>query len=440
MDKDYIVRLLYEYNPQIHGGGFEVPGFRRALYFDAEKWIGKKQAIAIVGLRRTGKTTILRQLMGNAPAESAFFSFDEEETQNKEVLVFVLDYILNNLKSKYVFLDEIHYVEDWEGVLKRYYDQNSVKFIISGSESLELSKANAALAGRLVTFRLDPLSFREYLGLKGRQINTGSRIDDWPSIEKTYNELLTGKEFFEREFLDYLYKGGFPELVNEDDASVIRKYTAELVVRKIIFRDIPSIFEVRRPDLLYEIFRYACGSSSSLFDVKNLSSTFSANQLTVGNYMHYLKSAFLIRVSEPYSRSPAKRASRNRKLHVSHPSIAFAVLGMSRDMLIEKVLGQYVESLFAGEYFWRDRRKNEVDLILDGKPPMPVEIKYKNTVRDGDLTGIQRFMEEKKAKKGIVVTKSLFERRKTQAGELLLIPAWLYSLLEKLSHESSPNM
>jgi len=55
-------------------------------------------------------------------------------------------------------LDEIHYVADWEGTLKRYYDQKNLKFIVSGSESLEISKAKATLAGRLVTFPLNPLA------------------------------------------------------------------------------------------------------------------------------------------------------------------------------------------------------------------------------------------------------------------------------------------
>lgn len=430
MDKDYITRLIYEYNPHLRGVKIEVPEFRRELYSEIEKWLDKKQTIAVVGLRRTGKTTLMRQAMGELGNKAAFFSFDEEETQKKEILVFVIDFFLNNFKSKYVFLDEIHYVDDWEGVLKRYYDLKNIKFVVSGSESLELSKAKAALAGRIVTFKLEPLSFREYLELKGKKLESERiSLDDMEAVKGFYLKFITEKEFFEHEFLEYLYKGAFPELVNEVDESVVRKYMEELVVKKIVYRDIPAIFEIKRKDLLFELFRYACSNSSNLFDLKSLCDTFKADYATVSNYLFYLRSAFLIRVAESYSKSPAKRVRRNKKIYVVHPSIAFAVLGYGRNMLVEKILGQYVESVFAGEFFWRDKRKNEVDVVLKNKTLVPVEVKYQSQIVSSDLKGLLKFMEKFKLGSGIVVTKSLLEKRTIAEKEILFIPAWLLLLI-----------
>jgi len=91
MDKEYITRLLFEYNVHLKGTEIIVPDFRRELYEEVERWMPKDQAVAIVGLRRTGKTTIMKQLMTELEDRSAYFSFDEEETQRKEVLVFVID-------------------------------------------------------------------------------------------------------------------------------------------------------------------------------------------------------------------------------------------------------------------------------------------------------------------------------------------------------------
>jgi len=427
MDREYITRLIYEYNPHLRGGKIEVPEFKRELYHEIEKWLVKRQAIAIVGLRRTGKTTLMRQAMETRGSEAAFFSFDEEETQKKEILVFVIDFFLNNFKSRYIFLDEIHYVEDWEGVLKRYYDLKNVKFVVSGSESLELSKAKAALAGRIVTFKLEPLTFREYLELRGKKLEIGKiALGDTKAIEELYAKLITEKEFFEQEFLEYLYKGAFPELVNEGDESIIGKYIKELVVKKIIYRDIPAIFEIKRKDLLFELFKYACSNSSNLFDIKSLCNIFKADYETVSNYLFYLRSAFLISIAESYSRSPAKRVRRNKKIYASHPSIAFAVLGFGKNMLVEKILGQYVETIFAGEFFWRDKQKNEVDVILKNKTLMPVEIKYQNQIAPSDMKGLLKFMEKFKLEKGIVVTKNLLEKKATDKKEIMFIPAWLF--------------
>jgi len=431
MDKEYITRLIYEYNPHIKGLSIEIPEFKRELYSEIYRWLEKKQAIAIVGLRRTGKTTLMRQIIETLGSNAAFFSFDEEETQKKEVLLFVIDYFINNFKSGYIFLDEIHYVDDWEGVLKRYYDLKNIKFIISGSESLELSKSRATLTGRMVTFKLGPLNFREYLNLKGKKLDAGNiEFDDMAAIEGLYTKLITEKEYFEHEFLEYLYKGAFPELVNEDDESAIRKYIKELVVKKIIYRDIPAIFEIRRRDLLFELFKYSCSNSSNLFEIKNLCNIFNANYETISNYLFYLRSAFLVNIAEVYSNSPTKRARRNKKIYAVHPSIAFSLLGYKKDMLVEQVLGQYVESIFADEFFWRDKQKNEVDVVLQNESLVPVEIKYQNHIVPGDLKGLKKFMKTFGSKKGIVVTKNLFESRVFEDKEIMFIPVWLYLLVK----------
>ena len=219
--------------------------------------------------------------------------------------------------------------------------------------------------------------------------------------------------------------------MNEDDESVIGKYIRELVVKKIIYRDIPTIFEIRRKDILFEIFRYACSNSSNLFEIKNLCNVFKADYETISNYLFYLQSAFLIKVTESYSRSLAKRIRRNKKIHITHPSIAFAVLSYDRNMLIEKILGQYVESIFAREFFWRDKQKNEVDVILENKTLLPIEVKYREQIGSSDLKGLLKFMKEFNIERGIVVTKNLLERRSIDKKEIIFIPAWLFLLIHE---------
>lgn len=418
MDKEYIRRLIYEYNPQLTGKKVSLPFFKRYLYPELLKWIKKRQIIAITGLRRVGKTILMKQLMQQLQY-SLFFSFDEEETQTKETLVYVIDFFLNNLKARYIFLDEIHYIKDWQGVLKRYYDTKNIKFIISGSESLEIKKSKESLAGRIVTFKLEILSFKEFLELKGKKLP--ARI--------SYDCLLTDKEFFEFEFLDYLYKGAFPEMVNEKDEGVIMKYINDLVVKKIIYRDIPRIFEIKRKELLFSLFKYICNNSANLFEIKNLCDLFKADYETITNYLFYLQESFLIKVSEVYSKSLAKRIRRNKKIYVVHPSVAFATLDYKKEMLLDKILGQYVESLFGREFFWRDKHKNEVDVVIENKTLNPTEIKYRNDISKKDLKGLLRFMEVFKLKRGEVVTKDIFKEEKIDDKKIGFVPAWYFSLL-----------
>jgi len=434
VDKDYLIRLIREFNPWLEGRTFDVPPTRRDLYDEIGPWLSRKQAVAITGLRRTGKTTLLRQLQDRLPRPSVFFSFDEEETRQKEVLVFVLDYAVTTLNAKSILLDEIQYVEDWEGTLKRYYDQKGLKFILSGSESLDIYRAKAALAGRIATFVLPPLSFREYLRLKdvtfGQEPAT---LADYPSMERLYHECITRKEYFEQEFIEYLWKGAFPELVQEQDGAVIRKYIHDLVVKKIVYRDIPSIFEVRRPDILLGLFRYAGSTSSQLYDIQNLARHFGVHAETVANYLWYLQCAFLIRSAESYTASPAKRARRNKKLYVAHPAIACALLGYDRHQLIEPVLGPYVETLFAGQYFWRDKYKREVDVVRETQNGLlPIEIKYQAGITPADTKNLRFFMEERHVPLGILITKDEMDRKTIDGKEILYIPAWLALLTQNI--------
>jgi len=441
MNKEYINRLIREYNPGLDGRSFQVPEVKRELFKDIQQWLDRRQAIAVVGLRRTGKTTLLRQAMAELDAPSAYFSFDEEETQDKETLVYIIDHMLNTLGSNHIFLDEIQYVKDWEGVVKRYYDQKGVKFILSGSESLDINRARESLAGRLLILELCPLNFREYLGLRegveGTALFQGkegpdirkTKLWDFDAMEELYTRFLTRKEVLEQQFVEYIYKGAFPELVGEGDPGIIKEYILGLVVKKVIYRDIPAMFQVKRRNLLYQLFEYASHYSSNLFHMNTLAETFGANVETIGNYLFYLRHAFLIRTAQPYSGSHTTRVRRNKKLYVTAPCMAIAILGYTREMLVSALMGSYVETVFAGEYFYRDRQKNEVDVVITEDGLVPVEIKYQGQITTRDLKGVSVFMEKYGLEKGIVITRDIMEKRVVKGKGVLLVPAWLALLV-----------
>ncbi|ODS40887.1 MAG: hypothetical protein A7315_07345 [Candidatus Altiarchaeales archaeon WOR_SM1_79] len=429
MDEEYINRLIYEYNPQWKGE-LEVEEFKRPLYFEVKKYMPKKQIIGITGLRRVGKTTLMKQILSELkPEECIFFSFDEEETHRKEVLVYVINYFLNNFNGKYIFLDEIHYIPDWQGILKRFYDTMSIKFVISGSASLEIKKGKESLAGRIMTSHMPCLTFREYLELKGKKVQSVNL--NFKDLSLLYNSLLPEKEYFEHEFRQYLYKGAFPEIVEEEDEEFIRRYIRDIVVKKIIYSDIPDLFEIKRRDLLFDLFKHICSESSNLFEIKNLCNIFNADYTTISNYLHYLKLSFLINIAQTYSKSSSARLRKNKKVYVIHPSLAFAILNYPKDILgVGKIMGQYVETLFGDKFFWRSKTKNEVDAVsvtMDQKI-LPIEVKYRE--RGGKITGLYEFMNKFSASKGIVVTKNTFKKEEVEQGMILYIPAWLFLLAD----------
>jgi hypothetical protein len=435
MNKEYLTRLIFEYNPQFQAGpgdhsAIKVPDTKRDLYAELSTKLRDKGLVGIIGLRRTGKTVLMRQLMAGMGKDAAYFSFDEEETQTKESMVFVLDYILNNIRPHHIFLDEVHYVPDWEGVVKRYYDQKGLSIIVSGSESFRVGKAKTALTGRLDLFHLSVLTFKEFMVLRGIPSEIGPvDIKDRAALKALYDSLLPKKELLEKEFIEYLYKGAFPELAVEEDPERIQRYIRDMVVKKVVHHDIPAIFNIQRKALLFDLFVYLCETSSEMFDNVKLGGMLGADQDTIKEYIFYLMNANLLTVSENYSGSPAKRMRRSKKAHVVHPSVALAFLGKGRELLVDKLLGNLVESLCAGKYFWRQNDRYEVDIIdLAGGKPFPIEVKFRRNISNDDLGGLLKFMQAFGAPEGLVVTKDLFDEKKINGHDIHFVPAWLYLL------------
>ena len=153
---------------------------KRKLFNKLVKEIKSQQIISLIGLRRTGKTTILKQLIDYLIQEKVkreniiFYSFDENQPKIADV---IQDYensvgktILETKERIYIFLDEIQKLKNWQNQIKYYYDNyKNIKFFVSGSSSLFIKKqTQESLAGRIYEFILEPLSFDEFLIFRNR--------------------------------------------------------------------------------------------------------------------------------------------------------------------------------------------------------------------------------------------------------------------------------
>jgi predicted AAA+ superfamily ATPase len=125
--------------------------FKREVYKEINKHMDKRFILALVGLRRVGKTTTMYQLIQNLIGKNVnktnilFFSFDEISVKLNDVLETYKEIHSKDIRADkiYVFLDEIQKCDGWENELKKYYDlYPKLKFIISGSESLFIRKKN----------------------------------------------------------------------------------------------------------------------------------------------------------------------------------------------------------------------------------------------------------------------------------------------------------
>lgn len=393
---------------------FDVKWFKeREIYKNIIKFIKARQIIALTGLRRVGKTSIIKKIIyeylnkGFSRGNIFYFSFDEFSDIRLMELLIIYEKIIGKKMKNEKFLiafDEIQKLENWSGQLKVIYDlYPNIKFIISGSESLFIrKKSKESLAGRIFEFRVNPLNFNEYLIFKDIRIE-----NIW-----LQRELLT------REFLKYLRNNGFPEIINSSE-EVVEKYIKEGVIEKIIYRDIPEVFEIKDSGLMKSIFEAIYNNPGQIIEIQNLANDLNVSRQLVSTYLEYLEESYLIRKLYNFSKNARKV---QRKLKKYYPSIANPLL-IKNDF--SKIFEQVIVNELKAEFFWRDAYKNEVDIILTKPELIAIEIKS-GEIKERDLEPLRKFVKKYMVKKAIVIS---YETEK-KVKSIDIIPFYKY-LLEK---------
>ena len=395
---------------------FRINYKKREIYEKISKFLHLPQIIALTGLRRVGKTTLLFKIIqdeiinGFNPKNIMYFSFDEfRETDIREI-IHEYERIMKKKIGEgrhLLLLDEIQKLENWEEKIKRIYDAYSqnVKIIISGSESLFIrKKSKETLAGRLFEFKIDPLSFKEFLIFK--------------------NKYFDNIELYEREismlFEEFIATHGFPELVEVKEKEIIRKYVEESIVEKVIYRDIPHLVSIRDTSVLESILNIIREQPGQLIELSEFAKDIHISRQTLSIYLKYLEDSFLIR--KLYNYSPNIRKT-ERKLKKYYPTVISTNLIFKDDVYSRsKVFENTIVNQLHAEYFWRDPYKNEVDVILPDKKP--VEIKYGRV----ETKGIRKFMEKFHVNKGYLISLNQEKNLEFSEGKIIVTPAYKFLL------------
>jgi predicted AAA+ superfamily ATPase len=395
-------------------------GYRRQAYFMVERDLARRQITLIWGLRRTGKTTILFQVIEHLleeidPKQILYFSFDEVATGLQDVLEGFQKYILNKSFEEsqgtlYVVLDEIQKVRDWENTIKTYYDlYPRIKFFLSGSASVALRKrSRESLAGRILDVVVRPLSFPEFLEMNGK---------DMSEIRK--NPDLWKREIFPL-FVRYLKWGTFPEIATEEDEDFARRYLLDTIVDRIVHRDLPGEYEIRDLELLKAIVQLIGNKPGMTVIYQELSKSLGRDQRTIANYFEYLEYGLLVRFVFNYRGSPLASMRKSKKAYLSSPNLAFA---LNPDF--ERQLPFLLENIVCSETDARFFFKNsfEIDFVLPENEGL-VGLEVKKTGKD--VKQVKRFIDKfgKRVKKAMIL--DIEEEGKIEGIEIL--PIWKFLL------------
>ena len=411
---------LFKYNPHWEKQYRYPYPKTRQIFEKLKNTISKRQIVEIVGLRRTGKTTLLFQIINHLlekkinPFSLFYFTFDEEKINLDDLFqLFSLQTQINLKKERvFIFLDEIQKLPNFQDQLKVYYDiYPNLKFFISGSTSLFVKKkSQESLAGRIIEFYLPPLNFKEYLYFKDK--------------EEILEKPLVFEREIEKEFEVFL-KSQFIESVFLKEISEKKEYFIS-IIKKIVFEDIPQIFPVEHPEVLWQIVKIIGQNPGILIDYQNLSKEIGISNKTLSSYLFYLEEAFLVKKIYNFSRNLITSEKKLKKFYLTSPSLSLAFSDF-----IEK--GRLVENLLISlknyKFFWRDAYQHEIDFInVENKKITPIEVKYKKEIDKKDLKNLIIFAKKYHTQRAIIFWKNIVaSRKKIKDLKIEKLPAYFIS-------------
>ncbi len=427
------------------------------IFMPLVKAVDPRRALILMGPRRVGKTVMMfhaiqRLINDGVPAQNIIYISVETPIYNKiylEQLFILACQTLGKNPSQekmYVFYDEIQYLKEWEVDLKSLVDTYlNVKFIASGSAAAELKKrSDESGAGRFTDFSLPPLTFYEYIHLKGYSSIMISKTLDWHGIQAGVYQAIHIDKLNEL-FIDYINYGGYPEVVFSDK---IRENPGQFIrhdiIDKVLLRDLPSLYGISDVQELNSLFTMIAYHSGVQFTYERLSKESGVKKETLKKYINYLEAAFLIKVIRRTD-DTAKQYQRETqfKIYLTNPSLRCALFQPIREQDIE--IGDMVETAIYAQWIprqgvelryanWRiGKQQGEVDIvglnIARQKPNWAVEIKWTDRYYDNprELVSLRTFMEKNQMDYALVTSINKSGSKRIDNITLQFIPAACYA-------------
>lgn len=456
-----IERLQYE-NPWWTSGNVQqtYQDMSKRLYFDLfypfVKETDVKRAVVLMGPRRVGKTvmmyhTIQELIKENiVPKKIFFIGIDNPIYMHlslEDILLLAKEAVqLNNLEGCFVFFDEIQYLKDWERHLKVLVDSYpKTKFVVSGSAAAALRlQSSESGAGRFTDFMLPPLTFHEYIHLKGLHHLVQPKTIMYNGKEIPFF-ITHDNKTFNKEFFHYMNFGGYPEVVlSEKIQSDMGRYVKNDIVDKVLLRDLPSLYGIKDVQELNSFFSYLAYNTGNEFSFERLGKDSGIAKEIIKKYLEYLEAAFLIKVIHKIDDN-AKKFKRvtSFKVYLTNSSLRTALF--SPIVETDKETGNMVETAIFSQWMHREnldlkyarwkmgRSEGEVDIVLlDNKlfkPQWCVEIKWSNRYVEKplELNSLIYFCKQNNFKATLVTTIDISDNKTIEEINITYVPAAVYA-------------
>ncbi len=361
-----------------------------------------KEAIDIIGPRRSGKSSILKLLIKKLKLTDDFLFINFEDpyfvSHNspeviEELISVQKEYFSQNLK--YLFFDEIHAVNHWESAVRKLRDGGNYKIFLTGSSSKLLSRElSTLLTGRHISYSVLPLSFSEFLSFK--EIKVESKKD-----------LILKEKTLLKNFDEYLLIGGFPEIVKTGNLSLLKQYYFDIIQKDIVMR-----YDVRQKDTLEKMGIFLITNSAKTVSIESLKKTFSLSFETISDYLNYFNEAFLTFELSQFSYSLKFQQKASKKIYSVDCGLANTVsfrFSEDKGRIMEQCV--FLELLRKGceTYFYKTGNNKEIDFLikLPNRKKALIQVcwdLHDEMTKKREIDSLKQAMEELKVTSGLILT------------------------------------
>ena len=287
-------------------------------------YIHKPVIKVITGMRRVGKSYFIKQIIEYLKSEGInekhilyinkeLLDFDFI-THYRDLNTYVKEYFKNCSKDKFLFIDEIQDIENWEKAISSFFAEQEYDIYITGSNSnLLSSELSTLLSGRYVEINIYSLNFKEFLKFRNKESS----------------DTLT-------EFQNYLKFGGFPVIHNFNLNEEVTYQYINSLYNTIILKDVISRYNIRNIRLFQDIVKFIFSNLGQVFSSNSIRKYLKNQKKNVGidtiqNYLAFLESSFMIYKVQRYDIKGKRLLELYEKYYIGDIGLKNALLGYKNE-------------------------------------------------------------------------------------------------------------
>ncbi len=383
------------------------------------------KAIFLIGPRRAGKTYLMYQII-QTKSKYIYLNFEHLALYYLNIneiykVIFKIYPELFNSLPKFVFLDEIQVIDNWNVLVRTLLEKNLTVYV-TGSSSKLLSKEIATnLRGRSLSYYVLPFSFKEFLKTEGISLDL---------------ETLEGVGKIKYHLENYLTYGGFPEVVLYKNPKIIREY-----VDLAFFKDFVERFKIQNIELAKYLFynsiqNFACETSVHSLGKKLKSYGLKFDVHTLYKYFSMLEETLFIFRVKQYSFKSLIREFGVFKLYLCDVGIT-RLFSFTQDKgkLLENTVFLHLyrmKNKFPNLeiYFYKTKNNKEIDFIIKDKTISLIEVTYE--LDQEHVNKVFKALNELNLKEGLIITWDDEDEIRRNNKIIKVIPLWKWLLSNKL--------